>query len=302
MPLLFAALSCGDMLPREERPLFFSGLETKSSLSVLHSSFRVRAVCLSGGEGVVMDGYRVNHTPGGWSYTEGEGTESQELKYWNESSRTYRFHAGAPAGRVESLTDRTLVLRADSTATLSGVPLFSDPCLVGRGDPSYGETVRMAFRYALPKVNVAFRYAGGTALEVKGIRLLPPSPIARESLLEIGYSWDIPSAGLTELTPLRSSLAPLTFPDISLSSSASESSLPLYLPPDPASAGTWTMEATVDSRPVSVRFSVSRAWEPGRSYLYRFEYTDAANLLFVGTDEVLFTGESLTGDASHDFE
>ena len=46
---------------------------------------------------------------------------------------------------------------------------------------------------------------------------------------------------------------------------------------------------------------MSKAWESGKSYLYRFEYTDKANLVFVGTEE-LFIGMTPENGGGHIFE
>ena len=40
-----------------------------------------------------------------------------------------------------------------------------------------------------------------------------------------------------------------------------------------------------------VAFTVSKAWQSGKSYIYRFEYNDEANLVFQGTQSEIFIGE-----------
>ena len=58
----------------------------------------------------LIQGYRVNYFNNQWSYTQGEGTEGQEMKYWSYSADEYRFHAGAPFERVEKILQPPLLL------------------------------------------------------------------------------------------------------------------------------------------------------------------------------------------------
>ena len=46
---------------------------------------------------------------------------------------------------------------------------------------------------------------------------------------------------------------------------------------------------------------MSKAWEIGKSYLYRFEYTDKAKLVFVASEE-LFIGADPEDGGEHNFE
>ena len=94
--------------------------------------------------------------------------------------------------------------------------------------------------------------------------------------------------------------------NISANSKEYHSSSPWYLIPDPASKGDWKLSITVASEGVAdvtkeVTFTVSKAWESGKAYLYRFEYTDEAHLVFLGTSEYLFKGENLQDGGEHNF-
>ena len=95
---------------------------------------------------------------------------------------------------------------------------------------------------------------------------------------------------------------PLTFPGLSIPAQSEEyyqTSSPWYVIPDPASKGQWTVSLNVGGAERSVQFTMSKAWESGKSYLYRFEYTDKAKLVFLGTEETLFWGETPEDGGNH---
>lgn len=71
--------------------------------------------------------------------------------------------------------------------------------------------------------------------------------------------------------------------------------------PDPASKGQWTLSVEVNGVERQTPFTVSKAWEPGKSYLYNFEYTEDSKLLFTGTDIELFEGKDLENGGEHNF-
>ena len=57
----------------------------------------------------------------------------------------------------------------------------------------------------------------------------------------------------------------------------------------------------IDGTPKQADFTISKAWEPGKSYLYIFEYTDEAKLVFLGSEETLFIGEAPEDGGNHNF-
>lgn len=101
---LWSFFSCSKQspLPQEQRALQFFTVESKSNLSLLFTTFKVWGeVCVASSSEPLIQGYRVNYINNNnqWSYTQGEGTEGQEMKYWSYSADQYRFHAGAPLER-----------------------------------------------------------------------------------------------------------------------------------------------------------------------------------------------------------
>lgn len=338
MPILFAflllccAAACqkSDVAPEERKPFAFAASEeTKTGLSETYDNFRVWATIIQGSSSSPeMSGYLVQHDNAlGWSY---ENIPGQELKYWSSSADAYRFHAGAPdyvtngsgeqiagillnAGTpaTPAITENALTLKMIATKEIKETSLYSQPYLVRRTDPSFGSLVNLNFCYAHAKVNVAFKYVSGSTITIKNIKLTPPAEIATEATLQINYDWAKPavSAG----TPVISAKGvdethPLMFKeiaDISANSKDYHSSTPWYVIPDPASKGDWKLSITVASEGVEdvteVTFTVSKAWESGKSYLYRFEYTNEAHLVFLGTSEYLFEGEDLQNGGNHDF-
>ena len=58
---------------------------------------------------------------------------------------------------------------------------------------------------------------------------------------------------------------------------------------------------TIGGEPREVAFTIDNAWEPGHSYVYCFLYTEAANLVFVGTSTELFVGEDPQEGGEHQF-
>ena len=303
---LWSFFSCSkeSALPQEQRALQFSTVESKSNLSLLFTTFKVWGeVCVASSSEPLIQGYRVNYINNNnqWSYTQGEGTEGQEMKYWSYSADEYRFHAGAPdyvtnasgqqvAGIVRNagtpaITENSLTLKMIATKEIKETSLYSQPYLVRRTDPSFGSLVNLKFCYAHAKVNVAFKYVSGSTITIKEIKLIPPAAIATEATLQIKYDWAKPavSAGTLDISAKGiSTSSPLEFnpiENISANSKEYHSSSPWYLIPDPASKGDWKLSITVASEGVAdvtkeVTFTVSKAWESGKAYLYRFEYTD----------------------------
>ena len=306
---LWSFFSCSkeSALPQEQRALQFSTVESKSNLSLLFTTFKVWA---SASEPLIQ-GYRVNYIDNQWSYTQGEGTEEQKMKYWSYSADQYRFHAGAPFERVEKITASSLTLQVDATPSQDGTTLFTQPYVVKRGDAQFGNTVNLKFTYANCRVNVAVKCKASQKVTVSDIKLTPPAAIATEATLQIKYDWAKPavSAGTLDISAKGiSTSSPLEFnpiENISANSKEYHSSSPWYLIPDPASKGDWELSITVASEGVEdvkvVKFTVSKAWESGKSYLYRFEYTDEAHLVFLGTSEYLFKGENLQDGGEHNF-
>ena len=252
-----------------------------------------------------MPGYKVIHDATlGWCYTELEGTEGQELQFWSYSASLYRFHAGAPLSRVAAMNASSLTLQMEATTDILQTSLFSEPYLVKRGDPAFGSTVNLAFVYANSKVNLAFRCASSADVSITDIKLTPPSAYATSGQLELYYDWDRPAVSVKALSVKAESTDELAFHDLLVpagSTQALQTSSPWYLIPQVSAKGQWKMSATLDGIPQEVYFTLSKGWEPGRSYLYRFEYTKEANLVFIGTDDVLFIGEDLADGGNHNF-
>lgn len=129
---LWSFFSCSkeSALPQEQRALQFSTVESKSNLSLLFTTFKVWGeVCVASSSEPLIQGYRVNYINNNnqWSYTQGEGTEGQEMKYWSYSADEYRFHAGAPFERVEKITASSLTLQVNKTTSQNGTTLFTQP-------------------------------------------------------------------------------------------------------------------------------------------------------------------------------
>ena len=330
--LLCCAAACqkSDVAPEERKPFAFAASEeTKTGLSETYDNFRVWATIVQGSSlSTEMPGYLVKHDNAlGWFY---ENIAGQELKYWSGSADAYHFHAGAPdyvenvsgeqvagillnAGTpatpaTPAITENSLTLKMIATKEIKETSLYSQPYLVRRTDPSFGSLVNLKFCYAHAKVNVAFKYVSGSTITIKEIKLTPPAAIATEATLQINYDWAKPAVSAGTLDIGISTSSPLEFnqiENISANSKEYHSSSPWYLIPDPASKGDWKLSITVASEGVEdvkvVKFTVSKAWESGKSYLYRFEYTDEAHLVFLGTIEYLFKGENLQDGGEHDF-
>ena len=298
--LLCSAAACqkSDVAPEERKPFAFAASEeTKTGLSETYDNFRVWATIVQGSSlSTEMPGYLVKHDNAlGWFY---ENIAGQELKYWSGSADAYHFHAGAPdyvtnasgqqvAGIVRNagtpaITENSLTLKMIATKEIKETSLYSQPYLVRRTDPSFGSLVNLKFCYAHAKVNVAFKYVSGSTITIKEIKLTPPAAIATEATLQINYDWARPAVSAGTLDIGISTSSPLEFnpiENISANSKEYHSSSPWYLIPDPASKGDWKLSITVASEGVAdvtkeVTFTVSKAWESGKAYLYRFEYTD----------------------------
>ena len=335
--LLCSAAACqkSDVAPEERKPFAFAASEeTKTGLSETYDNFRVWATIVQGSSlSTEMPGYLVKHDNAlGWIYE--NIAAGQELKYWSSSADAYHFHAGAPdyvenvsgeqvagillnAGTpatpaTPAITENSLTLKMIATKKIKETSLYSQPYLVRRTDPSFGSLVNLNFCYAHAKVNVAFKYVSGSTITIKNIKLTPPAAIATEATLQIKYDWAKPavSAGTLDISAKGiSTSSPLEFnqiENISANSKEYHSSSPWYLIPDPASKGDWKLSITVASEGVAdvtkeVTFKVSKAWESGKAYLYRFEYTDEAHLVFLGASEYLFKGENLQDGGEHNF-
>lgn len=327
--LLCSAAACqkSDVAPEERKPFAFAASEeTKTGLSETYDNFRVWATIVQGStSSTEMPGYLVKHDNAlGWFY---ENIAGQELKYWSGSADAYHFHAGAPdyvtnasgqqvAGIVRNagtqatpaITENSVKLKMIATKKIKETSLYSQPYLVRRTDPSFGSLVNLNFCYAHAKVNVAFKYVSGSTITIKNIKLTPPAAIATEATLQINYDWARPAVSAGTLY-ISSTSSPLEFDqieNISANSKDYHTSSPWYLIPDPASKGDWKLSITVASEGFEdvtkeVTFTVSKAWESGKAYLHRFEYTDEAHLVFLGTSEYLFKGENLQDGGEHNF-
>ncbi|MGN0191014.1 MAG: fimbrillin family protein [Candidatus Cryptobacteroides sp.] len=307
--LLSSALSCQKTgLQTEDRiPMSFSDGQTKAGLSSISETFKVWASSeAEGGNSDLMPGYRVNYLAGeGWTYTSGDGTDGQELQYWSSSATRYIFFGGAPAARVDALGSESLTMSALSTNTLSETSLFSDLYIVSRKDDSFGNVVNLNFRYVQARISLSFKYVSGVPVSIREPKLIPPAPYGTEASLDFGYDRNTGKVALSAVSPLVQTSDPIIFPDVSVpedSDVAVETSEPWYMVPDPATKGEWTLSAEINGETKETRFTISKAWEPGKSYLYRFEYTADANLVFLGTETEVFVGEDLENGGGHDFD
>ena len=287
--------------------LVFTDVQTKVGLSSYYDDFRVWGYCLAESGSDIMPGYIVIHDDAlGWCYTEIPGTEGQELQYWSYSASLYRFHAGAPFERVKAMNASSLTLQMDTTTSINKTSLFSEPCLIKRGDPAFGSTVNLAFVYANSKVNLAFKCASSKDVSITDIKLTPPSGAyyATSGKLELQYDWDRPAVSVKALTVDSKSSDPLAFPDVTVpagSAQAVQTQSPWYLIPQACAKGQWKMSAIIDEVPYEVYFTISKGWEAGRSYLFRFEFTNEARLVFLGTEENLFEGKAPEDGGNHNF-
>ena len=304
MLLLTGLISCRKEVP-SYTPLVFSDLQTKVGLSSYYEDFQVWGYCLAESGSDIMPGYKVFHDAAlGWCYTELAGTEGQELQFWSYSASLYRFHAGAPLSRVKAMDATSLTLNMKAGTDILQTSLFSEPYLVKRGDPAFGSTVNLAFVYANAKLNLAFKCASSADVSITGIKLTPPSAYATSGQLELYYDWDRPAVSVKALSVKAESMDELAFHDLLVpagSTQALQTSSPWYLIPQAPAKGQWKMSASIDGKPQEVYFTLSKPWEPGRSYLYRFEYTNEANLVFLGTDETLFIGKNPEDGGNHNF-
>ena len=282
--------------------LVFTDVQTKVGLSTYYKDFKVWGYCLAESGSNIMPGYKVIHDDAlGWCYTEHSGTDGQELQYWSYSASLYRFHAGAPLSRVKAMDSSSLSLQMNATTDILKTSLFSEPCLIKRGDPAFGSTVNLAFVYANAKLNLAFKCASSADVSITDIKLTPPRAYATSGQLELQYDWDRPAVSVKTLTVDAESSDPLAFPDVSVPAGTTQATSPWYLIPQASAKGQWKMSATIDEVPYEVYFTISKGWEAGRSYLFRFEFTNEARLVFLGSNETLFTGEAPVDGGNHNF-
>lgn len=302
--LLTSLAACRKEVP-SDRPLVFTDVQTKVGLSSCYKDFKVWGYCLAESGSDIMPGYKVFLDAAlGWCYTELSGTEGQELQYWSYSASLYRFHAGAPLSRVKAMDASSLTLQMKATTDLFQTSLFTEPCLIKRGDPAFGSTVNLAFVYANAKVNLAFRCASSANVSITDIKLTPPSAYATSGLLEFYYDWDRPAVSVKALSVESKSTDELVFGDLLIpagTTQALQTQSPWYLIPQPTVKGQWKMRANIDGIKKEVYFTLSKGWEAGKSYLFRFEYTNDAKLVFLGSEETLFIGEAPEDGGNHNF-
>ena len=279
---LWSIISCSkeSALPQEQRVLQFSTVESKSNLSLLFATFKVWGeVCVASANEPLIQGYRVNYINNQWSYTQGDGTEGQKMKYWSYSADEYRFHAGAPLERVNEITASSLTLRVDTTTSQNGTTLFTQPYVIKRGDAQFGNTVNLKFTYANCRVNVAVKCKASQEVTVSNIKLTPPASVyyPTSCTMQLSYDWSRQSISLTSLTKQTNANDALAFSDIIIpaeSANAVESSSPFYMIPDAGITGQWRATLKIDGIAREVLFTVDKGWESGKSYIYSFLYTD----------------------------
>ena len=303
--LLLTSLAACRKEVSSDTPMIFTDVQTKVGLSSYYEDFQVWGYCLAESGSDIMPGYKVLHDAAlGWCYTGLDGTKDQELQYWSYSASLYRFHAGAPLSRVKAIDASSLTLEVKATTSISETSLFTEPCLIKRGDAAFGNTVNLAFVYANSKVNLAFRCASSADVSITQITLTPPSPYATSGKLELYYDWDRPAVSVKTLTEVSERTDPLHFHDVSVpagTTDAVQTKSPWYLIPQASAKGQWKMSASIDEIVKEVYFTLSKGWEAGKSYLFRFEYTDEAKLVFLGSEETLFKGEAPEDGGNHNF-
>lgn len=302
--LLTGLAACRKEVP-SDTPLVFADVQTKVGLSSYHKDFKVWGYCLAESGSNIMPGYKVFHDAAlGWCYTGLDGTAGQELQYWSYSASLYRFHAGAPLSRVNAISASSLTLQMNATTSISETSLFSEPCLIKRSDPAFGSTVNLAFVYANAKLNLAFKCASSKDVSITDIKLTPPSAYATSGQLELQYDWDRPAVSVKAPSVESESTEKLAFGDLLVpagTTDAVQTQSPWYLIPQTSAKGQWKMSAIIDEVPYEVYFTISKGWEAGRSYLFRFEFTDEARLVFLGSNETLFEGEAPEDGGNHNF-
>ena len=285
--------------------LVFTDVQTKVGLSTYYEDFKVWGYCLAESGSDIMPGYKVFHDPAlGWCYTEHSGTDGQELQYWSYSASLYRFHAGAPLARVKAMDASSLTLDVKATTDILQTSLFTEPCLIKRSDPAFGSTVNLAFVYANAKLNLAFKCASSADVSIRDIKLTPPSAYATSGQLELQYDWDRPAVRVDTLKVETEKKADLAFGNQLVpagTTQAVQTPSPWYLIPQASAKGQWKMSAKIDGVLHEVDFTISKGWEAGRSYLFRFEFTKEARLVFLGSNETLFTGEAPEDGGNHNF-
>ena len=302
--LLTGLVACRKEVPADN-PLVFTDVQTKVGLSSYHKNFQVWGYCLADSGSDIMPGYKVFHDPAlGWCYTEHSGTDGQELQYWSYSASLYRFHAGAPLARVKEMDASSLTLQMNATTDILQTSLFTEPCLIKRGDPAFGSTVNLAFVYANAKLNLAFKCASSKDVSITDIKLTPPSAYATSGKLKLQYDWDRPAVSVKALSVESKSTGELAFSNLLVpagTTQAVQTQSPWYLIPQASAKGQWKMSARIGGVPYEVNFTISKGWEAGRSYLFRFEFTDEARLVFLGTEETLFEGKAPEDGGNHNF-
>ena len=302
--LLTGLVACRKEVPADI-PLVFTDVQTKVGLSSYYKDFKVWGYCLAESDSDIMPGYIVIHDDAlGWCYTELPGTGNQELQYWSYSASLYRFHAGAPLARVAAMDSTSLTLQMNATTSISETSLFSEPCLIKRSDPAFGSTVNLAFVYANAKLNLAFKCASSANVSIRDIKLTPPSAYATSGQLELQYDWDRPAVRVDTLKVETEKTSDLAFGNLLVpagTTQAVQTQSPWYLIPQASAKGQWKMSASIDGRTQEVYFTISKGWEAGKSYLFRFEFTNEANLVFLGTEECLFIGKTPEEGGNHNF-
>lgn len=302
--LLTSLVACRKEVP-SNTPLVFTDVQTKVGLSSYYEDFQVWGYCLTENGSDIMPGYKVFHDVAlGWCYTEHSGTEDQELQYWSYSASLYRFHAGAPLSRVAAMDASSLRLQMKATTDILQTSLFTEPCIIKRGDPAFGNTVNLAFVYANARVNVAFKYASSSSVVISDIKLIPPAAYPTTGTIKLDYDWTKGKVRATALDKTAESTEPLSFPSVNIparSTTAIETTSPRYMIPDASVKGKWIISMEINGTLKQADFTISKAWEPGKSYQYIFEYTDQANLVFIGTNEVIFDGKDLENGLEHNF-
>ena len=165
--------------------------------------------------------------------------------------------------------------------------------------------MNLAFVYANAKLNLAFKCASSANVSITDIKLTPPRAYAISGKLELQYDWDLPAVRVKTLTEVSYSddplSAPLAFPGVSVQAGTTQATSPWYLIPQDSAKGQWKMSAKINGVLHEVDFTISKGWEAGKSYLFRFEFTDEARLVFLGSDETLFEGEEPGDGGNHNF-
>lgn len=229
----------------------------------------------------LMEGYAVNYSSSeGWRY---DNIQGQGLQFWDNGAAAFRFHAGAPASAVNSITADGLQLSITSSSVLSQTALFSSPKVVLNGSEDFGKTVPLTFNQGNSRVSVAFINSSSSAKTITDLSFTPVASYIGSATLNVGYDWGtspaIVNLSVSDTSQVRT---PLQFNGLS-NIQAGESNPVFsetnwYMAPestaDESSSSQWIISFKDGGSPRSATFNQGKKWRPGYSYKYVFTIKD----------------------------